>query len=200
MNLAGVCSAETEFHGRARSGPSDPRPSAPAPDLETPRAQRSWIAPDQPQDSPAQSTVRRSSGAVERLAAKRMVVCPRCHFYTGLAPKRIAPLTPRRPRSPPSQRRATQATLWARSPCKEHTRERRRLRGHSGALAQGERYRPRRGCCCRGSPYSTQATLLPYIESKLACAVRTSPITLTCRCPSCVGPKPTTLIPSSLQR
>src|SRR6476469_1464408 len=77
MNLAGVCSAETEFHGRARSGPSDPRPSATAPDLETPLAQRSWIAPEQAQDSPAQSAVRSSSGAVERLAAKRMVVCPR---------------------------------------------------------------------------------------------------------------------------
>jgi hypothetical protein len=84
MNLAGVCSAETEFHGRARSGPSDPRPSAAAPDLEAPRAQRSWIAPDQPQDSPAQSAVRSSSGAVERSAAKRKVVCSRGHFETAL--------------------------------------------------------------------------------------------------------------------
>jgi hypothetical protein len=38
------------------------------------------------------------------------------------------------------------------------------------------------------------------MASNLACAVGTSPITLTCRNPSCVGPTPTTWMPSALSR
>ena len=84
MNLAGVGSAQSEIYGRAQSDTGDPGASATAPDLKTPLVPRSRIAPDQPQDSPAQSAVCGSSGAVERLAAQRVVVCSRGHFETAL--------------------------------------------------------------------------------------------------------------------